>query len=146
MATRPYCSPCRSTYRTWAEHATTQKHRASTTTIRSTGARGSAAYKPPAVLPRSMKDYEDWLEEKAYTEATIVSRPPQDDGLPSIDTLPPAFVGDPPPERERAVRSIRPDPCPRCGAQQKTQAGATWHLVNNPQCEKWAPAKRRYVN
>lgn len=133
--TRRTCFACRSGYRSWAEHANTDKHRASTTTVRSTGPRGSAAYRPPAVLPRSERDYDAWLEEKAL--AVII---------PSIDTLPPDEIGDPPQDRERAVRGHRPPPCPRCGAQQKTPAGATWHAVNNPQCERWTPAKRRLVH
>jgi hypothetical protein len=131
------CYACRTGYRSWAEHANTDKHRRATTSVRSTGARGSAAYRPPAVLPRSVSDYEDWLEEKALEAAVIV---------PSIDTLPPFEIGEPPPDRAPAVRGHKPPPCPRCGAQQKTPAGAAWHAVNNPQCEKWAPARRRLAN
>ena len=126
------CHACRSGFRSWAEHANTEGHRKATTSIRSTGPKGSAAYKPPAILPRSVKDYEDDLARRF----TVV---------PSIDTLPPVEIGDPDwePVAGPAVRSLRPAPCQRCGRPFRTQAGADWHAVNNPRCDKWRPAKAR---
>lgn len=126
------CYACRSGYRSWAEHATTKKHRERTTSVRSTGPKGSHAYRPPAVMPASDADYDAELARRFIV-------------VPSIDTVFPYELMDKPPERPKAERGSKPDPCPRCGAQQRTPAGAAWHRDNNPYCEKWTPAKRRLL-
>ena len=41
------------------------------------------------------------------------------------------------PSAPRPERGHRPPPCQRCGKTFKTDAGASWHAVNNPHCEKY---------
>ena len=125
-ATRPYCYDCRSSVRSLVEHRATDKHRAATTTVRSTGGKGSHAYRPPAVMPRPESDYDAWLEEKYL--ATLP---------PSIDDVFPHEIGEPPAPAAPAERGYVPQPCQRCGKTFRTEAGADWHRHNNPHCEKW---------
>ena len=130
-ATRPYCYDCRKSVRSLIEHRTTATHRAATTSVRSSGPKGSHAYRPPAVMPRPESDYDAWLEEKA-----LALLPP------SIDDVFPHEIGEPPAPAAPAERGHRPPPCQRCGKILKTDAGARWHAVNNPHCEKYARKSR----
>ena len=77
-------------------------------------------------MPRPDSDYDAWLEEKA-----LALLPP------SIDDLFPHEIGEPPAPAAPAERGYVPPPCQRCGKPFRTDAGATWHRVNNPHCEKY---------
>lgn len=131
---KPYCASCRSTYRSWPEHAASDKHRKSSSSVRSSGAAGSQPYRPPAILPRSDAAYDAWLEERA-----LAVMPPTLDELPPVEQLYPDMELDPP----RAERGHRPPPCQRCGKTFRTPKGRDWHVTNNPRCEKWAARKAR---
>jgi hypothetical protein len=126
-----YCVPCRSRYRSWAEHGSSAKHRAATTSVRSTGPRGSSAYSGPTIRVASDAAYDAMLEERE-----TLAQPP------TIDELEPVELGDGPTPAP-AERDHRPDPCERCGRTFRTDKGRAWHVANNPQCVKWMTRKSR---
>lgn len=115
--------------RSLVEHRTTATHRAATTTIRSTGAAGSHAYRPTFRMT-SEDDYYERLR-LDQEEAARLAQPP------SVDDLFPHEIRDPLPEPTPAERGYRPAPCERCGKTFRTDAGARWHAANNRDCERW---------
>ena len=129
---KPYCYDCRKAVRSLIEHRTTAGHLAARSSIKDHGPKGRSPYRPPATMPRPDADYDAWLEEKA-----LALLPP------SIDDVFPFEIRDPLPESAPAVRDHTPAPCERCGKTFRTDAGARWHRVNNPQCEKWQARKSR---
>ena len=126
MALKPYCMDCRKSVRSLIEHRTTATHRAATTTVRSTGPKGAHAYRPPMVGYSASAQYAAYIAEAE-------TRVP-----PSIDDVFPVEIMDPLPAPPPAERGHKPPPCERCGKTFHTPAGATWHRVNNPHCERWA--------
>lgn len=128
-ASKPYCYDCRKTVRSLTEHRATATHRAATTSVRSTGGKGSHAYRPP-VMGYSAAAHDAW-----YEEQYLATLPP------SIDDLFPTEIRDPLPERV-ATRGATPGPCEKCGKTFRTPAGASWHAVNNTDCERWARKSR----
>ena len=122
---KPYCHDCRSSVRSLVEHRTTAKHRDATTSIRSSGPKGSHAYRPP-MMGYNANDHDAWYEEQA-----LAAMPP------SIDDLFPDEIMDPMVETGPAIRGAVPEPCARCGKGFRTPAGRHWHIVHNVKCEKW---------
>lgn len=131
-AIKPYCYDCRKAVRSLIEHRTTATHRATISPVQDHGAKGRSAYRGPVTLPRPEADYDAWLEEKYL--ATLP---------PTIDDVFPHEIGEPPAPAPPAERDHRPPPCQRCGKAFRTDAGASWHRVNNPRCEKWLARKSR---
>ena len=129
-ANRPYCYDCRKTVRSLVEHRTTATHRAATTSVRSSGPKGSHPYKPP-MMGYSAAAHDAW-----YEEQYLATLPP------SIDDVFPFEIGEPPAPAAPAERGHRPPPCSRCGKTFKTDAGAIWHAGNNPHCERYARKSR----
>lgn len=117
------------------EHRATAKHRASTTSVRSSGPKGSSAYRGPVTLPASDAAYDAYLEQQ-YLD----SLPP------TVDELFPDEIMEPSLEAPEPVRGYRPDPCARCGATFRTPAGRSWHMTRNTRCERWRPARARLAS
>lgn len=131
---RSSCFVCHTTVRSMAEHLTTAKHRAATTSIRSTGPKGSHAYRAPVVIGSEADHWAD-LEERALAVLP-----------PSVDELFPDEIMEPVPDPEPAERGYRPEPCGRCGRTFRTDGGRSWHLTRNPKCERWRPARARLAS
>lgn len=129
-----YCHDCRSRVRSMIEHRATAKHRASTTSIRSSGPKGSSPYRG-YTLPAPDSAYDAYLEQQ-YLD----SLPP------TIDELFPLEIMDAPPEAPTPERGYRPEPCGRCGATFRTPAGRSWHMTRNTRCERWRPARARIAS
>lgn len=127
------CYQCRTRVRSMAEHLTTERHRAATTSVRSSGPGGSHAYRPPVRIG-SQADY--WAErEREALEAEALVQPP------TVDALPPIEYEDELSRPLPAVRDHRPEDCPRCGKSFRTEAGRAWHEANNPRCDRWMSRK-----
>lgn len=113
------------------EHRATAKHRASTTSIRSSGPKGSSPYRG-YTLPASDAAYAAQCEQE-YLD----SLPP------TVDELFPDEIMDPIMDADAPERGYRPDPCARCGTTFKTPSGRSWHMTHNTRCERWRPARSR---
>jgi excisionase family DNA binding protein len=117
---RRACGPCRSNYRTWAEHALSAKHRAATTSVRSSGPAGSHAYSGPTIRVASASAYDAWLEERAALEQP-----------PTLAELPPDELGDDDPDETRTAAATMPSVALLTLAEAAAQLGLAASTLRN---------------
>jgi hypothetical protein len=137
-----FCATCRVSVRDMVRHNATAAHAKRSRPSLSSGAKGSHPYRPPMLHAPTRAQEDARHDAEAERIAAILDDDPDARAfyldafyrdIPPADPVQPRYASP-------AVRSYRPGPCGKCGKAFRTDNGLAWHVVNVPDCTRWAVA------